>query len=88
MLTNMTENYEDTRLILRRGVTVGKDNTCGLVLRGKGDSALLESVGNKEMVLNLYFSQKYFLWDNFLTYTCIMSTHFVTVLTKNWIYGN
>ena len=55
MLTNLSANHEDTRLILNRGLTVGEDKTGGLGLRGKGDSALLESVDNKEMVRNLCF---------------------------------
>ena len=68
MLTNLTANHEDTRLIVNRGLTVGDDKTGGLALRGKGDSALLESVDNKEMVRKLCFSQKYHAWDHFLTY--------------------
>ena len=53
VLTNLTANHEDTRLIVNRGLTVGEDKTGGLALRGKGDSALLESIDNKEMVRNL-----------------------------------
>ena len=72
----MTENYEDTRLILNRDLTVGEDKTGGSGLRGKGYSELPESVENKEMVIKLFFSKKYFPWVHFLTYTCSMSTYF------------
>ena len=41
MLTNLTVNYEDTRLILNRGISI--DNDTGKIgLRGKEDGALLE----------------------------------------------
>ena len=84
MLTNLTANHEDTRLILNRGLAI--DNETGKMgLRGKGDSALLESVDNKQMVRNLCFSQKYAPWDNFLTYTCNQRTHFGTAPIKTWI---
>jgi predicted GIY-YIG superfamily endonuclease len=88
MLTNASANHEDTRLILNRGLTIGNDKTGGLGLRGKGDSSLLESVDNKQMVRNLCMSQKYVQWDHFLTHTCNMKTHFGTAPVKNWIDGN
>jgi hypothetical protein len=69
-------------------LTVGEDKNGGLGLRGKGDSALLESVDNKEMVRNLCFSQKYAPWDHFLTHICNMKTHFGTSPIKIWIDGN
>ena len=47
MMTNATASHEDCRLILNRGLIVGKDRTGGLVLRGKGDSTLSESVDNR-----------------------------------------
>ena len=59
ILTNLAANHEDTRLILNRGLTVADDVKGGLGLRGKGDSSLLESIDNKQMVKNLCFSQKY-----------------------------
>ena len=85
ILTNLTANHEDTRLILNRGLTVSDDNNGGLALRGKHDSALLESVDNKQMVRNLCFSQRYISWDYFLTFTCSMKTHFGTAPIMNWI---
>ena len=56
----MAANNEDIRFIFNRGLTVGVDKTGWLGLIGKGYSALIESVNNKEMVRNLWFSQKYF----------------------------
>ena len=87
MLTNLTANHTDTHIILNIGLTIGNDKTGGLAVRGKGDSSLLQSVDNKEMVRNLCFSQKYHKWDHFLTFTCSMKTHFGTAPVKNWIDG-
>ena len=50
MMTNLTANRKDTRVILNRGLTVGDDKTGGLGLRGKGDSTLLESTDNNASV--------------------------------------
>eukprot|EP00957_Ditylum_brightwellii_P002521 192936-Ditylum_brightwellii.AAC.1 len=58
MLTNLTANHEDNRLILNKGLAI--DNETGKMgLRGKGDSVLLELVNSKQMNRNLCFSQKY-----------------------------
>ena len=66
MLTNLSANHQDTRLILNRGLTVGEDKTGGLGVRGKEDTNLYQSIDNKQMVRNLCFSQKYHEWDFFL----------------------
>ena len=84
ILTNLTANHEDTRLILNRGLAYNND-TEDIGMRGKGDSALLESIDNKQMVRNLCFSQKFAPWDHFLTYTCNQRTHFGTAPIKTWI---
>ena len=60
MLTNLSANHEDTRLMLNRGLTVAGNDIGGLKLRGKEDSCLTNSVDNKQMVRNLCMSQKYF----------------------------
>ena len=70
MLTNITANHEDSRIILNRGLTVDENSKSGLGLRGKGDSALIGSVDNRQMVRNLCYSQKYINWTHFLTFTC------------------
>ena len=88
MLTNLSANHEDTQLILNRGLTVADNKNGGLALRGKGDSALVESIDNKQMVRNLCFSQKYVSWTHFLTFTCNQKYHFGTSEIKNWIDSN
>jgi hypothetical protein len=80
MLTNISENHEETCLILNRGLTIGEDKTGGLGLRGKGDSSLLESFDNKQMVCNLCMSQKYISWDHFLK----MKTNLKAVASVIW----
>lgn len=57
----------------------------GLGLRGKGDSALLESIDSKAMVRNLCASQKWHPMDFFLTFTCNMKKHFGTKPIKEWL---
>ena len=47
ILTNISVNHKDTRLILNRGLTVSNDTFGGLGVRGKKYSDLLESVDNK-----------------------------------------
>ena len=58
MMNNATASHEDCRLMLNRGLIVGKDRTGGLALRGKGDSTLSESFDEWKMVKNLCASQK------------------------------
>ena len=87
-LTNLSANHEDTRLVLRRGLTVGDDKTGGLGLRGKGDSTLLESFDSKAMVRNLCSAQKYHKATHFCTNTCNMKKHFGTKPIKNWLDSN
>ena len=88
IMTNLTANHEDTRLILNRGLAVGEDRSGGLYLRGKGDSSLSETIDSKQMTRNLCASQKYHRWCHFLTFTCNTKTHFGTAPIKNWINGN
>ena len=83
LLTNTEANHEYTRLTLNRGLAVCKESNCGRRLRGKGDSSLAKSIDNKKMVRNLCFSQKYFLWTHFLTFTCNKKHHFGTSNIKN-----
>ena len=47
MITNISENREDTLLILNRGLTVDDDKFGGLGFRVNGYSDLLEYVDNK-----------------------------------------
>ena len=84
-MTNSTTSHEDCHLILNRGLIVGKDRTGRLVLRGKGDSTLSESVNNRQMVRNLCALQKYYEWSHFLTFICNQKKHFGIVPIKSWI---
>ena len=85
MLTNLAATHEDTRLVLQRGLTVSEDNANRLTVRGKGDSALMESFDSKQMVRNLCASQYYHKMDFFLTFTCNTRKHFGTSAIKNWL---
>ena len=59
MLTNISDNHEDTWLIINHGLMVFGDKLGGLCVRGTGYPALLELVENKQIVRNLRFPQKY-----------------------------
>ena len=85
MLTNLSANHQDSRLVLRRGLTVGEDKSGGLGLCGQGDSSMLESFDSKAMVRNLCASQSYHNMTHFLTFTCNMKRHFGTKPIKEWI---
>ena len=85
MLTNLSANHEDTRIILNRGLTVDPGKKDGLALRHKGDKCLIESIDSKQMVKNLCISQRYHPWDHFLTFTCNQKTHFGVSPIRNWI---
>ena len=84
-LTNLSINHQDTRIVLNRGLTAAGDESGGLGLRGKGDSALLESIDSKQMVKNLCSSQKYHKMDFFLTFTCNQKKHFGMSPLKEWV---
>ena len=85
MMTNMTTDHEDTSVILNQGLTVNKNKDGGLGVQDKQYSALLESTDNRQMVRNLYSSQKFHQWDHFLTHTCYQKNHFVTVPIQKFI---
>ena len=55
MLTNMSENHEDTWLILKRCLTIDDYKHSCLLIIGKAYSALLESIDNKQIVRNIFF---------------------------------
>ena len=56
MLTNLTLNHQDTRIVLNRGLVMGDS---GVQCRSRDDSSLLDSIDSKLMVKNLCASQKY-----------------------------
>ena len=57
MMSNLTVSNEDTRIILNRGLTMGKDRIGGLEVRGKWDEALLEYTDNRQKVRTLFASK-------------------------------
>ena len=67
MMTSLTENYENTRVIVNIGLTNVEGGTCGLGVRGKGDSDLLKLTENCQMVRRLCDSQKH--------HTFLISSH-------------
>ena len=84
---NAVANSEDTRIMIRRGVTVNQESG-DLGLRGTRDSSLLDSFDSKQMVRNLCASQQYHTMTHFLTFTCNMKKHFGTKVIRNWIDGD
>ena len=85
MMANLAASQSDTRLIIDRGLTVGKDKYNNLEVRGSSDSTLLGSVDSKQMVKNLCSSQKYISWSYFLTFTANQSKHFGLKTIRKWI---
>ena len=69
VMSNLSATYNDTRMIMNRGLTAADDKHSGLGVRGKGDSSFLGSVDSKQKVKNLCTSQKYIKWSHFLTFT-------------------
>ena len=57
VLTNLSVNHSDTRIVLNRCLTASDDDSGGLGIRAKNDSALLESIDSRQMVCNLSASQ-------------------------------
>jgi predicted GIY-YIG superfamily endonuclease len=85
VMANMAASQCDTRLVINRGLTVGKEIYGNLGVRGNIDSTLLGSVDSKQMVKNLCTSQKYVKWDYFLTFTANQSCHFGLKPIRKWI---
>ena len=69
---------------MNRGLTASDDDSGGLGIRAKNDSALLESIDSRQMVCNLSASQKIMKMDFFLTFTCNQREHFGTKPIKLW----
>ena len=87
ILSNLSLNRNDSRMILNRGFCVS-DADSGLEVTGKGTSSLHDSIDSKQMVKNLCSSQKYKKMTEFITLTCNMKTHFGIKMIKEWIDGN
>ena len=69
---------------MNRCLTASDDDSGGLGIRAKNDSALLESIDSRQMVCNLSASQKFMKMDFFLTFTCNQREHFGTKPIKLW----
>ena len=76
ILTNLTLNHQDTRLVLNRGLTDDETSKRKLGSRCKGESVLSQSIDLKQMVKNICSSQKNHKMDYFLTFTCNQKEHF------------
>ena len=85
IMTNAAVTHSDTRIALNRGLCYDDKELDGLSVRGKNDSALLESIDSNQMVRNLTAAQKYYLMDYFVTFTCNQKKHFGTKNIKNWL---
>ena len=82
ILSNLTLNREDSRIILNRGLIESSSET-GLKVRSRDDTLLSDSIDSKQTVRNLCASQKYHKMDFFLTFTCNQSDHFGVSKIKN-----
>ena len=85
LMANLAASQSDTRLIINRGLTVGNDSKGNLQVRGSKDSSLLGSVDSKQIVKNLYTSQKFLSWSYFLTFTANQDRHFGLKPIKKWL---
>jgi hypothetical protein len=84
ILSNLSLNRQDSRMILNRGFSVADTDT-GLEVIGSGKSGLHDSIDSKQMVKNLCSSQRYKKMTEFITLTCNMKQHFGIKMIKNWI---
>ena len=84
VLTNLTMNSTDSRLVLNRGLVVATNET-GLALNNRSDDRLYDSVDSKKMVRNLCSSQKYHKQTFFLTFTCNQKKHPGIKKLKNYV---
>ena len=62
ILTNITLNREDSRIILNRGLMESANDT-GLKIRSRDDSILSDCIDSKQAVRNLCASQKFHKMD-------------------------
>ena len=86
MATNLTMCNLDTRLILNRGLNVGKGGrNTHLSNSNSNGSHLTDSIDSKQNVKNLCASQKYHPMHFFLTFTCNQKSHFGVKPIKQWL---
>ena len=85
ILTNLTSNYQHSRIVLNRGLALDDNSKRKIGIRCKNDSPLFQSVDSTQMVKNLCSSQKYHKMDLFLTFTCNQKEHFGIKHIREWI---
>ena len=85
ILTNLTLNYQHSRIVLNRGLALDDNSKRKIGIRCKNDSPLFQSVDSTQMVKNLCSSQKYHKMDLFLTFTCNQKEHFGIKHIREWI---
>ena len=86
-LVNRMMSKEDSRVILNRGVA-SSNTPAGLRVREKDDHFFSDSIDNRQNVLNLTESQKYYRSNWFITITANQKLTFGLSPVKDWIDGN
>ena len=86
-LLNKTLSGEDSRVILNRGVAAS-NTPAGLKVREKDDHFFSDSIDNRQNVLNLTESQKYYRSNWFITITANQKLTFGLAPIKAWIDGD
>ena len=61
-MANLAAYSNDTRLVIKCGLTSSEDKHGNLGVKGSGDSSILGYVDSKQMVKNICTSQKYISW--------------------------
>ena len=75
IITNLTLNHEDSRIILNRGLTVSP-NGLGLTTRSKGGSKFGDTIDSKVVIKQLTASRKYKPMGVFVTFIYNQAKHF------------
>ena len=65
IMENLSASCKDIRLVITCSLTVREDKHGDFGVRGSGDSSILGSVDSKQMVKNIFTSQKYISWSYF-----------------------
>ena len=86
-LLNRNLSNEDSRVVLNRGVA-SCNTPAGLKVREKDDHFFSDSIDNRQNVMNLTESQKYYRSNWFITITANQKLTFGLSPVKNWIDGD
>ena len=74
IITNLTLNHEDSRIILNIGLTMSP-NGLSITTRSKGGSRFGDTIDIKAVVKQLTSSKKYKPMGMIVTYTCNQAKH-------------